>query len=116
MSSKIPPDATSARRCFECKGGDTSACLTAAQIETAQALYGPRKEDPPDRTRLTCLSQPGSELAWATLAGPEPLSIAVDAFKYVLYKDPQWDWHHFNPATDLDAALGIGISGFSKLQ
>jgi hypothetical protein len=28
--------------------------------------------------------------------GPQPFSTAVDQFKYVVYKDPNWDWHNFD--------------------
>jgi feruloyl esterase len=100
---------------LECKGEDTPTCLTTAQVETAQALYGPVKSPKTGAQVQPVLLQPGSELTWATLAGPEPLSLALDAFKYLLYKDPQWDWRHFNPATDLDAALGMD-TGFADFN
>jgi feruloyl esterase len=101
---------------LECKREDTPACLTTAQVETAQALYRPVTSPKTGARVLPELLQPGSELAWSTLAGPEPLSLAVDAFKYLIYKDPQWDWHKFNPATDLDAALEMdtGLVDFNN--
>jgi feruloyl esterase len=87
-----------------CKGADGPACLTAAQVETMRGLYAPIKNargavvSPP-------LLQPGTELAWGTLAGPEPLGLAVETMQYVVFKDAGWDWHRFNPATDFDIAL-----------
>ncbi len=87
-----------------CKGADGPSCLTTAQLETMRALYGPIKNgegaivSPP-------LLQPGTELGWATLAGPKPLGLATEAMQYVVFKDASWDWHRFNPATDIDLAL-----------
>ena len=87
-----------------CKGADGPSCLTGPQVETMRALYSPIKNargaivSPP-------LLQPGTELAWATLAGPKPLGLANEAMQYVVFKDAAWDWHRFNPATDIDMAL-----------
>ena len=87
-----------------CNGADGPLCLTPAQVETMRALYAPIKNaqgaivSPP-------LLQPGTELGWATLAGPKPLGLATEAMQYVVFKDANWDWHRFNPATDFDMAL-----------
>jgi feruloyl esterase len=56
-------------------------------------------------TILHALLQPGSELGWATLAGPEPLGNAQEPFKYIVFKDPNWDWRRFDPASDVDLAI-----------
>jgi feruloyl esterase len=88
-----------------CKGADGPDCLTAAQIETVRALYAPVKNPQTGAEVEPALLQPGSELGWATLAGPVPLVNAREAFKFLIYKDPSWDWHTFNPATDIDRAL-----------
>ena len=39
---------------------------------------------------------------WGTLAGPEAFPIAVEAFRFVVFKNPSWDWHTFNPSSDYD--------------
>jgi len=87
-----------------CKGADGPSCLTAAQVETMRGLYSPIKN-----ARGTIVSppllQPGTELAWGTLAGAKPLGLATEAMQYVVFKDAGWDWHRFNPATDFDMAL-----------
>jgi feruloyl esterase len=44
--------------------------------------------------------EPGSELGWAGLAGPNAAAVATDTFTYVVYKDPNWDWRKLNPDTD----------------
>ena len=34
---------------------------------------------------------------WATLAGPQPFAISVDAFRHLAFKDPAWDPSRFDP-------------------
>jgi feruloyl esterase len=92
-------------KALECPGADGPACLTAAQVETARAMYSPIKHPRTGAAISPALLTPGTELGWATLAGPAPLNLAVSAFQYVVFKDPAWDWHRFNPATDIDLAL-----------
>jgi feruloyl esterase len=88
-----------------CKSADGPDCLTAAQIETVRALYAPIK-DPKTGAQVTpALLQPGSEMGWTILAGPEPFRYSIETYKYVIYKDANWDWHEFNPATDIDLAI-----------
>jgi feruloyl esterase len=90
-----------------CKGADGPACLTPAQVETARAIYASIKNPRTGADVLPGLLQPGSELGWATLAGPEPLRYTVETYQYLVFKDPAWDWRHFNAATDIDQALNI---------
>jgi feruloyl esterase len=54
---------------------------------------------------MPALLQPGSELGWAILAGPEPIRYSTETFQYLVFKDPKWDWHRFNATTDIDLAL-----------
>jgi feruloyl esterase len=89
---------------LECKGIDGPSCLTPAQVETMRLLYAPLKNakgevySPP-------LLQPGTELSWSTLAGPQPVGTAFEAFKYIVFKDAAWTVSRFNPATDISRAL-----------
>jgi feruloyl esterase len=40
---------------------------------------------------------PGSELGWgAQAAGPEPSPMIYDQYRYVVFKDPNWDWKTFD--------------------
>jgi feruloyl esterase len=87
---------------MECKGADSPSCLTAPQVETARALYAPLKDPKTGAVLSFPLLHPGSELVWATLAGPEAFGIAVEAYKFIVYRNPAWDWHTFNPSSDYD--------------
>ena len=84
---------------LECKDADSPACLTEPQVEAARKLYAPVKNS---RTGVEIFPgmEPGSELGWAGLAGPNAAAVATDTFTYLVYKDPGWDWHTLNPDTD----------------
>ncbi len=105
---------------LQCKGADGPACLTPAQVETARALYAPLKNAKSGAAVFPALLLPGSEPNWATLVGPEPIGTALDAFKYVVFKDPNWDVRRFNVETDIDAAIkmdaGVLNSGDTNLK
>jgi len=84
----------------ECKGGDASSCLSAPQVEAARKIYTPLTN--PRTQRLIFPAQErGSEMGWQNLAGPQPLGISNDYFKYVVFEDPSWDYRTFNFDTDV---------------
>jgi feruloyl esterase len=75
-----------------CKAGDGPECLTAPQVEAARKIYAPAT-NPRTRAEIFPGLAIGSENGWQALAGgPNPLSIATDHFKYVVFKDPNWDF------------------------
>jgi len=100
------------RRCkfdpkvLQCKGPDTSACLTAPQVEAARRIYAPLVNSK-TRSEIFPGLEPGSELGWAALAdGDEPSLYVRETFKYMIFKDPQWDYktHPVNFDTDVPLA------------
>jgi feruloyl esterase len=91
---------------IQCQGDDTSNCLTPPQVETARKIYTPAK-NPRTGQEIFPAMEPGSELGWAGLAGAQPFSIPVDHFKYVVFKDPNYDWRTLN--FDSDVALADKI-------
>ena len=87
-----------------CKNGDGPSCLTAPQAEAAKKIYSPGKNP---RTGLELFPSlvPGSELGWGIQAlGPEPSQNIYDQYRYVVYKDPSWDWRTF----DFDKGIAKG--------
>jgi feruloyl esterase len=86
-----------------CKSGDGPDCLTPAQVEAAQKIYGwstnPRTGKP-----LFPGLYPGSEMGWATWGGERPLGIAYDYFRYVLFGDPSWNYQSLNFDGDIERA------------
>jgi feruloyl esterase len=88
---------------LECKEGDSPQCLTHPQVEAARKIYAPAL-NPRTGEQLSPGFEPGSELGWRAIAGgPEPFSAAGDYFKYVVFRDPNWNWRTFN--LDTDSAL-----------
>jgi feruloyl esterase len=91
---------------LRCRGADAPDCLTGPQVDavrkvyevpsharTKEALYGPMV--------------PGSELSWEPMtAGARPYPYAESFYKYLVFKDPTWDFntHPANFDTDVDRA------------
>ncbi len=91
---------------LQCKAQDASDCLTARQVRTAQRLISPATT----RTGQVLFPrlEPGTELRWARLAGgPAPADLFLDEYRYVVYHDPNWDWHSFNLERDAAKAHAI---------
>lgn len=79
-----------------CKGADGSDCLTAPQVEAVRKVYTPGR-DPRTGKQLFGSLAPGSELGWAVMGGgPQPYAAILDQLKYVVFKDPAWDWRTFD--------------------
>jgi feruloyl esterase len=78
-------------RVLECKGADAPTCLTAPQAGAARKIYSP-SINPRTKQALYPGLEPGSELEWDTWGGPQPLTIGLDYFRYVLFEDPNWNF------------------------
>jgi len=92
---------------LECKGADGPGCLTAPQVESAQKIYTPAT-NPRTKQQIFPALEPGSELGWARKAGPQPDPLAISYWRYIVFKDPNWDYKTFN--FDSDVALGDRIA------
>ncbi len=86
---------------IQCQGADGPDCLTAPQVEAARKIYADAVNPRTGQTLFPSLA-PGSELGWAVLGGgPEPSPIILDQYKYVVFKDPSWDWRTFDFDKDI---------------
>jgi feruloyl esterase len=84
-----------------CKAGDGVGCLTAPQVEAAKKIYSPAI-NPRTGKELFASLIPGTELVWGVQAqGPEPSANIYDQYRYVVFKDPNWDWKTFNFDSDV---------------
>jgi feruloyl esterase len=91
----------------QCHSGDAPNCLTAPQVDAARKLYA-GVTNPKTGEQIFPRLEPGSELSWGGPAGgPEPLAVGADLFKFVVFKDPKWDFHKFDLARDYDAVHKI---------
>ena len=87
-----------------CSAGDGPSCLTAPQVAAAQQIYAPARNPRTGREIFPGLAV-GSEKGWAALAGgPRPLSIADDHFKFVVFKNPDWDFRTLDFDKDVELA------------
>jgi feruloyl esterase len=84
-----------------CKGSETAACLTAAQLESVQAMYAPAKRK--DGTLVYPGMPYGGEQLWTRLFAPSPFGIALSTYRYAVHESAAWDWHSF----DLDADVAL---------
>jgi feruloyl esterase len=89
-----------------CKTGDAPDCLTAPQVKTAQTLISPATTA--TGQVLFPRLEPGTELRWGRLAGgPAPADLFLDQFRYVVYQNPNWDWHTFDLQRDAAKADAV---------
>jgi feruloyl esterase len=86
-----------------CKGEDSPTCLTAPQVIAAKKIYSPAVNVRTGKVLSTQLV-PGTELGWGDDAGPNPNANITDQYRYIVFKDPNWDWKTFN--FDSDATRG----------
>jgi len=81
---------------LQCKDGDGPSCLTAPQVAAARQIYS-NAVNPRTKQDLFASFVPGSELGWGVqAAGPEPSANIYDQYRYVVFKDPNWDWKTFD--------------------
>src|SRR5262249_37829295 len=85
--------------------GGSGSCLTQPQIDAARVVYATGINSR-SRREITGL-QPGSELGWATWGGPQPLGAAYGHFRFIVFKDPNWDYHSFDFTTAVPLAEQI---------
>jgi feruloyl esterase len=87
---------------IECKGTDGPGCLTSPQVEVARKIYaGPASSA---GKNLFPGLEPGSEMGWATLSGPKTMDLALDTYRYLVYRDAKWDYLTFDAEKDLAQA------------
>ncbi len=89
---------------LQCSAHDNATCLSAAQVESAKSMYAGASHPATKQLVVPGLA-PGAELGWNVLGSTQPLSLAIDTYKYVFMKDSTWDTSRFNAGTDLDVAL-----------
>ena len=97
-----PPRCSFDPKVLACKDdADSPDCLTARQVEAARKIYAGARNPRTGRQIFPGLP-PGSERGWGAMAaGPKLFSIPDDHFKYVVFRDPNWDFRNFNFDSDV---------------
>lgn len=92
---------------LQCSRGDTSSCLTAAEVDAVRRIYrGPM--NPRTGEIVSPGPSPGSELAWAAFT-PEGVRLAANFYRDVIFNDP--DWNVFDLDFDADVAHARELQG-----
>jgi feruloyl esterase len=85
-----------------CKEGDGPSCLTAPQVAAATQIYSNAVNRRTGQELFASLV-PGSELGWgAQAAGPEAQAMTLDQYRFVVFKDANWDWRTFDFDKDVE--------------
>jgi feruloyl esterase len=99
-----PPKCRFDYAALRCKGGDNPDCLTKGQVESAKRMTSPLKDPKTGKTLFAGYLTRGSELGWATLGGPEPLSLSISGMRNVVFQDRSWDYRTMDISTDVERA------------
>ena len=87
----------------QCKDGASANCLTAPQVEAARKIYTGAR-NPRTGERIFSPLFPGSELGWAASAAAQPVGYAADVYKYVVFRDANWNPMTLNYDSDIARA------------
>ena len=86
-----------------CTSEPNASCLTAPQVAAAKKIMSP-VVNPRTGEQIFPRLEPGTELGWGRQAsGPEAYYTSLERLKYVIFKNPNWDWRTFD--FDRDVAL-----------
>jgi feruloyl esterase len=88
---------------LQCRGADSPSCLTEAQVAAARKIYA-AVIDPRTGELVSPGLEPGSELNWSNVAGEHPHAMYSSLFRFVVFKDPDWDYRTLDVAKHLDQA------------
>jgi feruloyl esterase len=103
-----------------CKTGNGPNCLSTGQVESAKAMTSPLRDPKTGRILFDGHLVVGSELGWATLGGPQPLALATNGMRNVVFPDRNWDYRKMDLSTDVDRAAasddGVLYSGDPNLK
>lgn len=86
---------------LQCKSVEAPDCLTRAQVAAVRAIYQGPKIYPG--------FEPGSETMFSLQTmGPEPFAAATTYMKFLVFKDPKWDFRSFDYDKDTKLAIQTG--------
>lgn len=89
-----------------CKDRDGEGCLNPAQVEAVAKIYTGAKHSRTGEQLFPGLER-GSELGWGSSVN-QPVGYATDFFKYIVFKDPSWDFMALNYDSHLALADEAG--------
>ena len=99
-----------------CRGADSPNCLTTAQLEAAKVVMSPVKNRHTGELIFPASSRAPSSGGRACSAVRTRTSNALEQFKYIVFKDPKWNWRTFDLERDLAAAEKTGQDTLSAVD
>ncbi len=79
-----------------CTTEHAGSCLTGPQVDAATKIMSP-VVNPRTGQQIFPRLEPGSELGWGQQAGgPDAYYTSLERLRYVVFKDPNWDWRTFD--------------------
>ena len=72
-----------------CKGADQADCLTAPQLKFVREMYAGITS--PSGKIVFPGFVPGGEGGWGGLASQKPMGYAMESYRYIVMKNPNWD-------------------------
>jgi feruloyl esterase len=88
---------------LQCDGENAGACLTEAQVETAEMIYS-SPVNPRTGREITGLL-PGSEMGWTDLGWTASArATGLDQYRYLVYEDESWEVDQFRFEFDIARA------------
>lgn len=92
-------------RSLACADSESAACLSTGEVSTLARLYlGPTTSG---GASIFPGSVPGSESGWGQMTGPQPLELAVDTYRYMVFGDPDWSVGQFDAERDIAYAESV---------
>lgn len=90
-----------------CGASSAATCLSPPQAETVRRIYaGPTSGS--GQSLFPGVAR-GSELGWNDRVAGEPISLAVETYRDLVFQDPAWDFRSFDAERDIaraEAAIG----------
>jgi feruloyl esterase len=104
-----PPRCSFDPAVLACTAGQTSACLTPAQVDAARAIYA-GVVNPRTGERIFPGPAPGSELEWAAYT-PGVFPIAANYWRDLVIRDATWSPAKLDVDKDVPAARKLDTAG-----
>jgi len=100
---------------LQCHDGQTSACLTPAQVATARAIYSSPINQRTKRP-IPGLAR-GSERGWTDLGWTASArATGLDQYRFIVFRDPEWAISRFDFDVDLPRAEDADANTINALN
>ncbi len=98
-----------------CKGSDSEACLSDAQVETARLIYSSAVNRKTGREIAGLM--PGSELGWTDLGWTASArATGLDQFRFLVFGEPAWTVDRFDLDADIARAEDLDAGTINALD